>query len=105
MYDTTAMSGGALGNDQSHVDEDAQIEVHFFAAARAAFGEHSVMMQPGTLAEVLQRLVDQAPALKEVLPRCSFLINGYVVSDAQSHDEHAVAAGDRLDVLPPFAGG
>ncbi len=105
MYDTTAMSDEALGNDLSPTNVHAPIEVHFFAAARAAFGEHSVTVQPGSLTDVLEGLVTVAPALGEVLPRCSFLINGYVISDSGSPAEQILSAGDRLDVLPPFAGG
>lgn len=105
IYDTSAMSDEALGNDLPPEDVHAPIEVHFFAAARAAYGEHSVAVQPGSLTDVLQRLVSVAPALGEVLPRCSFLINGYVISDVGSKTEHILSAGDRLDVLPPFAGG
>ncbi len=79
------------------------VEVHLFAAARAAAGCSDWVTEPGTLGEVLERLVAEFPALSDVLPRCSYLV-----------DEVSVKAGDlsaplvaasRLDVLPPFAGG
>jgi sulfur-carrier protein len=78
------------------------VEVHLFAAARAAAQGVSVMhVAPGTLADVLATAVGQAPGLAEVLPRCSVLVDGVV-----GHDEGAeVPAGARVDVLPPFAGG
>jgi molybdopterin converting factor small subunit len=105
MYDTTAMPDGPLVNESSTDFAEDLVEVHLFAAARAAYGANSVSVQPGSLAKVLLGLVTTAPDLASVLPRCSFLINGYVVTDASQHDDQNLSAGDRLDVLPPFAGG
>ncbi len=90
-------------NDTSRMaDAPRPVEVHLFAAARAAAQGVSVMhVNPGTLAEVLAAAVGQAPGLAAVLPRCSVLVDGVV-----GHDELAeVPAGARVDVLPPFAGG
>ncbi len=77
------------------------VEVHLFAAARAAVGESVVHVPAGTLAEVLAALEDGYPAFVAVRPRCSFLVDEVAVHDPGM----AVAAGSRLDVLPPFAGG
>lgn len=77
------------------------VEVHLFAAARAAAGTTVLHVQPGTLREVLDRSVQQRPGLAEVLPRCSYLVDQVSTQDEQL----VVPAGSRIDVLPPFAGG
>lgn len=90
-------------DDTSRMPEDSRpVEVHLFAAARAAAEGTSVLAVPaGTLAEVLAGATAQAPGLAGVLPRCSVLIDGMA-----GHDQDAqVGAGARVDVLPPFAGG
>ena len=83
------------------VDQPRLVEVHLFAAARAAAGTDVVRVADGTLAEVLAAAVAQAPGLSGVLDRCSVLVDG----TATHGDEARVAAGGRVDVLPPFAGG
>lgn len=83
-------------------DESRPVEVHLFAAARAAAEGVDVLRVPhGTLAEVLAAATGEAPGLAAVLPRCSVLVDGMA-----GHD-HAlpVSSGARVDVLPPFAGG
>jgi molybdopterin converting factor small subunit len=79
------------------------VQVHLFAAARAAAGTSTLEVEPGTLGEVLDRLVDSAPGLASVLPRCSYLVDE--VAARPSDLDRELAAGSRLDVLPPFAGG
>lgn len=82
--------------------EDARpVQVHLFAAARAAAGRSVIEVGPGTLGEVLAAAVASAPGLEEVLGRCSVLVEGLVAPDRGQ----AVAPGARVDVLPPFAGG
>lgn len=78
------------------------VEVHLFAAARAAaHGESVLQVSPGSLADVLSAAVLRAPGLADVLARCSVLVDGVAGHD----DGIAVAPGSRVDVLPPFAGG
>ena len=77
------------------------IEVHLFAAARSAAGAPTLTAPAGSLGDVLAHLGRAAPRLAEVLPRCSFLLDGLAVTE----DEQVLAGGQRLDVLPPFAGG
>ncbi len=79
------------------------VEVHLFAAARAAAGVERMQCPPGPLGNVLNHLAGHAPALAEVLPRCSYLIDGIAARNSDS--EIPVPPGGRLDVLPPFAGG
>ena len=81
-----------------------EVRVGLYAAARAAAGRAEAVVAPGTLADVLANLLKVcSPALAEVLPRCSYLLDGVAV-----HGDPvgvAVQAGCQLDVLPPFAGG
>lgn len=82
-------------------EDPRPVEVHLFAAARAAAGNDTLLVPAGTLTDVCAALVRQAPGLGQVLPRCSLLVDG-----VSAHDDGAlVAAGSRVDVLPPFAGG
>ena len=91
MHDTSPMP-----------DEPRPVEVHLFAAARAAAeGKSLLRVSPGSLADVLAAAVQQAPGLASVLPRCSVLVDGV----AGHGDTVTVASGSRVDVLPPFAGG
>lgn len=79
----------------------AVVEVHLFAAARAAVGSAVVTAEPGPLGAVLDGIEAGHPPFASVRPRCSYLVDGLAV-----HGEDAdVAAGSRVDVLPPFAGG
>jgi molybdopterin converting factor small subunit len=77
------------------------VEVHLFAAARSAVGASVLSVGAGSLAELLDGIAASRPGFARVRPQCSYLIDGQAV-----HDELAdVAAGSRVDVLPPFAGG
>ncbi len=77
--------------------------VRFFAAARAAAGAPELSVQPGSLGEILRQLTAEHPALAQVLPRCSYLLNETAVhGDTDAID---VGDGSTVDVLPPFAGG
>lgn len=77
------------------------VEVHLFAAARSAAKADVLLTPAGTLDEVLASCERQAPGLRDVLPRCSYLVNSIAVADRAAR----LLPGDRLDVLPPFAGG
>ena len=79
------------------------VQVHLFAAARAAAGVSEVTVDADSLAQVLERLVEQSPALAEVLPRCSYLVDG--IAAKPSGGQSGLSDGCRIDVLPPFAGG
>ena len=80
-----------------------QVQVHLYAAARAAVGRSMITTSSGTLAVILAGLGQDYPQFQAVLPRCSFLVDEVAVhGDPQ---EIQVAPGARLDVLPPFAGG
>lgn len=79
--------------------------VHYYAAAYAAAGtaSESVVVYPGsTVADVLKQIETlHGNELKQVLPRCSYLLDGVAARETSA----GVVDGARLDVLPPFAGG
>lgn len=79
------------------------VEVHLFAAARAAVGASLVQAEPASLGALLADIERSHPAFAQVRPRCSILIDGTAVHG--DVDAILVAAGSRIDVLPPFAGG
>lgn len=94
MYDTSPM-----GQPAPAIDD--HVMVHLFAAARSAAGADVLFVGAGTLGQVLASCEGQAAGLADVLPRCSYLVNGMAVTDEAAR----LLPGDRLDVLPPFAGG
>ncbi|QYF75351.1 MoaD/ThiS family protein [Cryobacterium sp. PAMC25264] len=77
------------------------MQVRYYAAAKAATGmaEETRRLPAGaTIGAFLDDVDSTSPA---VFARCSFIVNGVATTDrARVLDD-----GDRLDVLPPFAGG
>lgn len=87
------------------------MDVHFFAAARAAAGCSTLQVPAEIKAETLEDVVNYLKenisgstaggmSFAQVLEQCSFLVDG-----AASDSTASVAGATRLDVLPPFAGG
>ncbi|AKK07632.1 MoaD/ThiS family protein [Corynebacterium testudinoris] len=85
------------------------VEIHYFAAARAAAGTaaETVETVPDTLGELLDArasaltgTTDAGMSLRDVLEHCTFLIDG-----RSSTRSTPLAGVQRVDVLPPFAGG
>ncbi len=84
------------------------VEIHYFAAARAAAGvSHELVDAPATLGELLNELTtthtgttEAGMSLGEVLERCTFLVDGKNAERAAT-----LEGATRVDVLPPFAGG
>lgn len=79
------------------------VTVRFFAAARAAAGAPEIHVAAGSLGEILRALTADHPALAQVLPRCSYLLDETAVHG--DLETLTVADGSTVDVLPPFAGG
>ena len=86
--------------------------VRYFAAARAAAGmdeEHFELPAGSTVESLLAAVLDVerpeppagTPPLDRILARSSLLLNEVAVRDRAT----VLAAGDVVDVLPPFAGG
>ena len=88
------------------VAAEDQVTVRFFAAARAAAGCETVMVEPGPLDQVIESMHAVFPALAAVTPRCTFLLNSVSAKrSAKGLVETVVGPGSTVDVLPPFAGG
>ncbi|MGN7252629.1 MoaD/ThiS family protein [Arthrobacter sp. SAFR-014] len=88
------------------------MNVRYFAAARAAAGmdeERFELAAGSTVESLLAAVLDVdrpeppagTPPLDRILARSSFLLNEVAVRDRTT----VLAAGDVVDVLPPFAGG
>lgn len=77
--------------------------MHLFAAARAAVGSGVVRAEAATLGDLCDVLATAHPDFARVRPQCSYLLNEVVVHG----DPYATTLqpGDRIDILPPFAGG
>jgi sulfur-carrier protein len=79
------------------------VEVHFFAAARAAVGATSLQVGGQTLAEICDAIEMDHPSFAKVRPQCSYLVDATAVHGDPT--QVTVPSGARIDVLPPFAGG
>jgi molybdopterin converting factor small subunit len=88
------------------------LNVRYFAAARAAAGVDEELFElpaGSTVESLLTAVLDVerpeppagTPPLDRILARSSFLLNEVAVRDRST----VLAAGDVVDVLPPFAGG
>ena len=86
------------------------VTVRYWAAARAAAGveAETVPVEEGaTLADVLAEVRSRHGArsrLAEVLAVCSVLVGDRPVGSRAPEDVR-LAAGDTVELLPPFAGG
>lgn len=81
-----------------------QLTIRYFAAARAAAGAESAVLEvddDATLGDLETLLATDNPDLARVLERCSYLRDSVALCD------RAVRLGrcETVDVLPPFAGG
>lgn len=87
------------------------MEIHYFAAARAAAGVNAETVPAPAAGTTVGELLDSRAAelrgatdsgmtLADILPRCTFLVDG-----ANTSGEKPVDGARRIDVLPPFAGG
>ena len=75
-------------------------EVRFFAAAAEAAGRDAMQTTVATVGELRADLETRyGDAMVRVLKNGSFLVDGIVSRDPDR------PLGERVDVLPPFAGG
>jgi len=63
-------------------------------------GKASIEMEAATLAEVAEKLKEDA-TVKEWLPKCAVALNDTMVSDLST----VLKEGDRVSILPPVCGG
>ena len=78
----------------------AQVTVRYWAGAQAAAGLEQEVLEAGELGELVRVLAHRDPALAEVLSVSSLLVDGLI-----SPPSRALADGETVEVLPPFAGG
>ncbi|WP_309103402.1 MoaD/ThiS family protein [Microbacterium sp.] len=74
--------------------------VRYFAAAAEAAGRETEERDERTLLALRAAVIEQHPALADILPRCAVLVDGVRADDDRRLDEARL-----IDVLPPFAGG
>jgi molybdopterin converting factor small subunit len=78
----------------------ADVLVRYFAAAAEAAGRQEERLAAGTAGELRAVLAERyGAAMQRVLDAGSFLVDGVVTRDPDR------PVGERVDVLPPFAGG
>ncbi|MDH6243070.1 molybdopterin synthase sulfur carrier subunit [Mycobacterium sp. OTB74] len=83
---------------------DIDVTVRYFAAAQAATGIETEMLQlpaDTTVRDLVQLIGARGAGVAKVLTRCSFLRDGVAVRDLDG----ALLTNQTVDVLPPFAGG
>lgn len=81
------------------------VDIHYFAAAAEAAErtEERLELPAGTtLASLRELLAGRSLALASVIGMCSYLVNSL---STPADSLTALSDGDRIDVLPPFAGG
>ncbi|CAL99913.1 molybdopterin converting factor small subunit [Saccharopolyspora erythraea NRRL 2338] len=92
------------------VSEHLAVKVRYFAGARAAAGvaEEVVRLarpadgRPVRASDLIEAVLStHGERLAEVVPACSFLLDGVAVRDRAVE----IPDGAEFDVLPPFAGG
>lgn len=78
------------------------VAVRLFAGAAAAYGADTATVHGSTVAEAISDLTEGASAdARTAIERSSLLVNAISCTD----HSRALEDGDRIDVLPPFAGG
>ena len=83
------------------------VTVRYWAAARAAAGIETEQVAAGSLAEVLDEIGRRHrdhDRFARVIGMCSILV-GETPVGAREHSGVALAPGDTIEFLPPFAGG
>lgn len=81
------------------------VELRFFASAAEAAGraEERVELPEGTtLAGLTEILAGRGARMAQVIAVCGYLHNAV---SARADSSAEILDGDRVDVLPPFAGG
>ena len=95
---TTPPDGGAAG-------ETIAVELRYFASAAEAAGrtEERLELPAGTtLAALRERLAGRGLEMARIIGVSSYLVNAL---STPADSLAPLADGDRIDILPPFAGG
>lgn len=78
----------------------ATVTVRYWAGAREAVGRDDEVVVAASVSDLVAGLGARTPALAPVLALSSLLVDGLVV-----RSDLALADGQAVEVLPPFAGG
>lgn len=107
---TTLTDDSGRSGDSVQADGSTTATLRFFAAARAAVGrdEQRIAVPTGERPTIGRLLTEVRPVegmsaadFRDVMLRCSFLVDGITTRDR----EQLVVDGAVIDVMPPFAGG
>lgn len=85
----------------------ANVTVHYWAAAKNAAGIGEEHVAAPNLADLIDQIAvrhAENPRFGDVIAMCSVLI-GQTPVGARDHATVALADGDTIEFLPPFAGG
>lgn len=94
--------GTTRGTTEGSPATAPRIAVRLFAGAAAEYGADATTVRAATVQDAVDALLADASAeAARVIGRSSFLINAVACTDRTQ----VLADGDRMDVLPPFAGG
>ena len=81
-----------------------RIRIHYYAAAKELAGCNDVVLEfdPDRISQLVlrKRLGERHPSLASYLRRMRFAVNGDFVDE-----DRELVDGDRVDILPPVAGG
>ncbi|HEX4429595.1 MAG TPA: MoaD/ThiS family protein [Frankiaceae bacterium] len=81
------------------------VTVHYWAAAREAAGCASEVLAGDTLADVIEQSgAKHGPEMARLLGICSYIVGDRPVK-REAAATLALQEGQRVEVLPPFAGG
>ena len=95
------------GQSPLRVQNENDVTVHYWAAAKAASGVSEEHVQPGTLADLIAEIGRRhrdSDRFDDVIASCSILV-GETPVGARPHTDIALHPGDNVEFLPPFAGG
>lgn len=79
------------------------VTVRYWAGARDAAGTDEERLNAASVQDVVRQLTARGAPLEEVVRRSSLLVDGRVVH--LDEPDVALADGQTVEVLPPFAGG
>jgi molybdopterin converting factor small subunit len=97
-------SAALPGSDGARIADMATVTLRYWAAAKQAAGIAEETVSADTLGGALAAAADRGSALRAVLARSSFLVDGDPVG-RRPPDSVPLRDAAVVEVLPPFAGG
>lgn len=102
---TSTTTSASTPTSRTATGSAPEVTVRLFAAAHAALGTGEVTVTAATVAEALEAALAQAPDGAADEARAVFARSSVLVNQVSADRDRALGVGDRVDVLPPFAGG